>query len=93
MDFHGFERFWGQNVGRPLAACGSLCHPVAACRTGLDPPNIRLSDSRGLDLEAWCLEAEGLEQIGGGDGGDGGHGRRGLEEILTRSSFRSSADL
>ena len=42
-----------------------------------------------------CLDAEGLEWIGGGEGGDGGiggDGRRGLEEILTCSSFRSSAD-
>ena len=41
------------------------------------------------------MDAEGLEWIGGGDGGDGvigEDGRRGLEEILTRSSFRSSAD-
>ena len=73
------------------------CRPVAACRTGLDPPNIKISDSGGLDLEAWCLDAwmlAGLEWIGGGDGGDGGYwnGGRGLEEILTRSSFRSSAD-
>jgi hypothetical protein len=37
---------------------------------------------------------EGLEWIGGyrGDGGDW-FGRRGLEGILTRSSFRSLADL
>ena len=39
-----------------------------------------------------CWMLEGLEWIGGGDGGDRGHGRRGLEESLTRSSFRSSAD-
>ena len=36
----------------------------------------------------------GLEWIGGGDGGDGGdlNGGKGLEEILSRSSLRSSAD-
>jgi hypothetical protein len=77
LDFHGFygfERFWGQNVGRPLNPCGGLWHPVAACAAGLDPANIKISDSGGLDLEAWCLDAwmlAGLEGIGGGDGGDG----------------------
>ena len=64
-------------------------------RNGLDPPNIKISDSGGLDLEAWCLDAwmQGLEGIGGGDGGDGGHGngwlldgRRGLGGRLTRTS-------
>jgi len=47
---------------------------VAACRTGSDLPNIKISDSGGLDLEAWCLDARmlaGLEGIGGGDGVDG----------------------
>jgi hypothetical protein len=39
------------------------------------------------------LDAEGSEWIGGGDGGDDIYGESGLEEILTRSSFRSSADL
>ena len=95
MDFHGFERLWGEDVLRPLASCGILWHPVPACRAGLDPPNIKISDSEGLDLEGWCPDAwmlEGLEWIRGGDGGDW-NGRRGLEEILTRSSFRSSADL
>ena len=68
---------------------------MAPCSSGLDPPNIKISDPGGLGLEAWCLDAEGLEWIGGGDGGDGGdwNGRRGLEQILTCSSFRSSADL
>ncbi len=68
MVFHGFERFWEQNVGPP----------VPPCRNGLDPPNIKISDSGGLDLEAWCLDVwmlEGLEWIGGGDGGDGILGR------------------
>ena len=54
------------------------CHLVAACGSGLDPPNIKISDSGGLDLEAWCLDAwmlEGLKWIGGGDGGDGILGR------------------
>ena len=67
MDFHGFERFWEQNVGPP----------VPPCRNGLDPPNIKISDSGGLDLETWCLDVRmlvGLEWIGGGGGGDGGMG-------------------
>jgi hypothetical protein len=57
-------------------------HPVASCRTGLDPPDIEISDSGGLDLEGWCLDAgcrqdlNGLEEVtevtegigmGGGD--------------------------
>ena len=40
--------------------------PVAACRSGLDPPNIKISDSGGLDLEGWCLDAwmlAGLEEV------------------------------
>ena len=55
-----------------------LCRPVAACRNGLDPPIY-------YDLRSWrpgsgglvpgCLDAEGLEWIGGGDGGDGILGR------------------
>ena len=54
---------------------------MPACAAGLDPPNIEISDSGGLDLEAWCLNAcmlAGLEWIGGGDGSDGGdwNGRR-----------------
>ena len=53
---------------------GILETPVAACRNGSDPPNIEISDSGGLDLEAWCLDAwmlAGLQGIGRGDGGDG----------------------
>ena len=52
-----------------MAACGSLCQPVPPCRSGLDPPNIKISDSGGLDLEAWCLDAgcwkdwNGLEEV------------------------------
>ena len=59
MVFHGFERFWGQDVWQP----------VPACAAGLDPPNINFSDSGGLDLEAWCLDAgcrqdwNGLEEV------------------------------
>jgi len=62
--------FWDQNVGPP----------VPPCRNGLDPPNIKISDSGGPDLEAWmpeCWMLAGLEGIGGGDGGD-----KGLEWML-----------
>ena len=68
MVFNRFERFWSQGVW----------WLVPPCATGLDPPNIKISDSGGLDLEVWCLDAwmlEGLEWIGGGDGGDGIQGR------------------
>ena len=66
-----------------MAACATLCHPVPPCAAGLDPPNIKISDSGGLDLEAWCLDAgcwkdwngleevtevtEVMESMGGGD--------------------------
>ena len=81
MDFHCFplisivfSRFWKVQGPECLADCGSLCRPVVPCRAGLDPPNIKISDSGGLDLEAWCLDVwmlAGLERIGAGDGGDG----------------------
>ena len=57
--FHGFEKFWGQGVWRP----------VPPCRNGLDPPNIKISDSGGLGPETWCLDAgcwkewNGLEEV------------------------------
>ena len=75
MVFRGFEKFWGQNVQQPVASCGPLWQPVAACGSGLDPPNIKISDSGGLDLEAWCLDAgcwqdwNGLEEVTEGCGG------------------------
>ncbi len=67
MVSHGFESFWCQGAWRPEIPCGS----------GLDPLYIKISDSGGLDLEAWGLDAwmlTRLEWIGGGDGGDGGIG-------------------
>ena len=82
MVLYGFERFWGQDVWRPVNPCATLCRPVAACGTGLGPLNIKISYSGGLDLEAWCLDAlmlkdwRGLEEVtevtegigmGGGD--------------------------
>ena len=30
MVFSGFEKFWDQNVGPPVAACATLFRPVAA---------------------------------------------------------------
>ena len=55
---------------RPVPPCGGL-------RQRIGPLNIKISDSGGLDLEAWGLDAwmlTRLEWIGGGDGGDGGIG-------------------
>ena len=66
MDFHGFERFWDQDV----------CRPVVPNRAGLDPPNIKISDSGGLDLEAWCLDAWMLKDWNG------------LEEVPEVTAFR-----
>ena len=57
---------------------GARWRSVVPNRSGLDPLYIKISDSGGLDLEAWCLDAcmlAGLEWIGGGDGGDGNMGR------------------
>ena len=64
MDFYGFQRFWGQNAWRPVPPCDTLWRPVIPCRTGLDPPNIKISDSAGLDLEAWCLDAQSVLRSG-----------------------------
>ena len=69
MVFHGFERFWDQNVGRPLAVCGSLWQAVPPVAAGLDPLYIMFLDSGGLDLKAWCLDVwmlkdwNGLEEV------------------------------
>ena len=50
-----------------LIPCGSLWQPVPPNRSGLDPPNIKISDSGGLDLEAWMPECwkdlNGLEGV------------------------------
>ena len=46
--------------GRPLPSLKALSRPVPPempCGSRLDPPNIKISDSGGLDLEAWCLDA------------------------------------
>ena len=57
MAFQQFERFWGQDVWRPVSPCATLWHPEIPCRTGLDPLNIKISDSGGLDLDAGGLDA------------------------------------
>ena len=77
--FHRFFMDLGGSGARMSAArwC-PVPHPEIPCAAGLDPLYIKISDSGGLDLEAWCLDAwmlEGLEWIGGGDGGDGILGR------------------
>ena len=56
MVFLGFERFWGQNVGRPLPPCGGLKTPVAADWI----PLILRFEILGpwiWRLEAWMLDA------------------------------------
>ena len=84
------RRSGARGVGRPLASCAALRNPVPSNRTGLDPPNIKISDSGGLDLEGWCLDAwvmkdwnglEGVTEVtegigmGGGDWNDVPHAR------------------
>ena len=72
-EFHGFRRFSLDLIGSGTRMSEPLWQPENPCASGLDPPNIKISDSGGLDLEAWCLDAwmlAGLEWIGGGDGGD-----------------------
>ena len=74
IDFHGFPWISMDLNGSGTRMSDTLCQPVPPCAAGLDPPNIKISDSGGLGLEAWCLHAwmlAGLEWIGGGDGGDG----------------------
>ena len=77
--------------GRPPVA--ALWRPEVPCAAGLDPLYIEISDSGGLDLEVWCLDVgcwqdrKRLEEVTEVTA----FGERGLEEISTRSSFRSSA--
>ena len=69
--------------------------PVLPRGSGLDPPNIKISDSRGLDLEAWCLNdwmLAGLEELE--EVMEVTEVTAGWEERIGRSSsFRSSADI
>ena len=54
---------------RPVPPFAALCHPVASCRAGLDPPDFKILDSGGLDLEPWMLvpgcwqDWNGLEEV------------------------------
>ena len=60
MDFGGSGTGMSDPLWRPAPPCAAA---------GLDPPNIKISDSGGLDLEAWCLDAgcwkdwNGLEEV------------------------------
>ena len=69
MDFRRFLWFFMDLRGSGARTFGGLCRPVVPSRAGLDPPNIKISDSGGLDLEAWCLDAwmlkdwNGLEEV------------------------------
>ena len=65
------------------------------CCSGLDPPNIKISDSGVLDLESWCLDAwmlAGLEWIGGGDGGNGILGRGDWKDVPHARASGARAD-
>ena len=44
---------------------GGLWQPVPPCGSGLDPPNIKISDPGGLGLEAWCLDVWMLKDWNG----------------------------
>ena len=67
MDLNGPGIRMSDILWHPVASCGALWRPVASCRAGLDPPNIQISDSGGLDLEAWmpgCWQDwRGLEKV------------------------------
>ena len=53
MDFSGFDRFWDQNVGGPVASCGSLWHPVA---TDWIPLILGFQILEAWSLGAWMLK-------------------------------------
>ena len=80
MDFHGFLWFFIDLMGSGARVFGGLWQPVAACatlcrRTGSPIyQDFRFWRSGSGGLVPGCLDAEGLEWIGGGDGGDGGDG-------------------
>ena len=80
INFHGFPRFCMDLKGSGTRMSDPLWQPENPCAAGLDPLYIKIADSGGLDLEAWCLDAwmlkdwngleevtEGLEGMGGGD--------------------------
>ena len=65
MDFDGF---WGQGVGRRVAACGGLWRLVAACADGMTPPiteNTRDTIHRDTKQEdvGWKHESAGCRWI------------------------------
>ena len=100
LDFHGFlwtlEGSGARVLGglwRLVAFCGGLWRAEMPCGSGLDLPNIKIWDSGGLDLEAWCLDAwmlAGLEGIGRGGRGDGGDGWMGAGYWKKFSHARAS---
>ena len=69
MDFEGFPGISLDLRGSGSRMSDPMWRPVPPCAAGLDPPNIKISDSGGLDLEAWCLDAwmlkywNGLEEV------------------------------
>ena len=82
MDFHWFPWFFIDLKGSGARMSAARWHPEIPCAALWQPvpPDwiplyIKISDPGGLDLKAWCLDAEGLEWIGAGDGGDGIMGR------------------
>jgi hypothetical protein len=94
MDLKGFGDRMSAARWHPENPYDAQWRPVPPNRTGLDPPNIKITDSGGVDLDSGGLDVwmlAGLEWIGRGDGGYGIL-ERGDWKILTRSSFRSSAD-
>ena len=76
MDLNGSGTRMSDILCRPVASCGILRRPVASACAGLDPANMKISDSGGLDAGRWkdsngleeVKEAtEALEGMGGGD--------------------------
>ena len=65
MNFHRFRWFSMDLKGSGTRMSAARCHPVAPSGNGLDPLYIKISDSGGLDLEAWCLDVWMLEDWNG----------------------------
>ena len=64
-DFNGFLLFFIDLSGSGARMFGGLCWPVAPCGNRLDPLYIKISDSGGPDLEAWCLDVWMLKDWNG----------------------------
>ena len=93
MDLNAFPWISMYLKGSRARVSDPLWQPETPCGCGLDSPNIKISDSGGLDMESCSLDLwmlTGLERI---EVTEVTAGWEQLEEILTRSSFRSSADL